>query len=217
MSLSNFSQELLILFTRFPQPGMAKTRLIPVLGEHGAADLQRRMAAFMFERAQKIRTTKDVAVEVHYCGGDEGEVRSWVPTAFQLKVQCKGDLGKRLHHATNTAFAEGRGKIVVIGSDCPSLTEEILEDAFQKLNHADVVIGPAHDGGYYLIGLRKSSDCLWKNISWGTEKVLRQTIGQAEAYGLSFLFLPPLADIDRPEDLTELVNSANCSALVSDG
>lgn len=217
MSLSNNSQELLILFTRFPQPGSAKTRLIPLLGEQGAARLQRRMTEYMFALAREIREKRDVEVQVHYSGGHDTEVRHWVPAEFRLRPQCKGDLGKRLQSATNTAFAEGWGKIVVIGADCPYLTAEIMAEAFHQLQHADVVIGPALDGGYYLIGLRQQANCLWENVSWGTETVLRETSAHAINSGLSLAYLTPLADIDRPEDLTDLLQSAAAFPQVTDG
>jgi rSAM/selenodomain-associated transferase 1 len=118
--------------------------------------------------------------------------------------QSKGSLGERLAHSFATSFTAGMKRVIIVGSDCPFLTLEILAYGFDLLQNNDRVIGPAHDGGYYLIGLSKPDQLLWAGIDWGTDKVLQQTIEIARNRGLKLALLPSLADIDRPEDLQNL-------------
>ncbi len=106
--------------------------------------------------------------------------------------------------AFNDSFgrgAETKTKTIIIGSDCPGIDAPLLQTAFAHLNEVDLVLGPALDGGYYLIGLRRFIPQLFKNINWGTSQVLQQTIDIAQTLGISSTHLAPLADVDRPEDL----------------
>lgn len=198
------TREILIVFTRFPQPGLTKTRLIPALGAERAADLQRIMAEYTFTQCCKLSHKRNLSIAVHYEGGDAQVLRSWIPSPMHCMPQSKGSLGERLAHSFASSFTAGMERIIIVGSDCPSLTPEILADGFDLLQNNELVIGPAHDGGYYLIGLSKPDHLLWADIDWGTDKVLQQTIEIAKNRGLSLALLPPLADIDRPEDLQNL-------------
>jgi len=200
-------QEILIVFTRFPQPGLTKTRLIPALGAKGAADLQRKMAEYTFSQCCELANKRKLSMTVHYEGGDERALLGWIPSSMLCRPQIKGSLGERLAHSFASSFSEGRARVIIVGSDCPFITPEILADGFDLLLDNDLVIGPAHDGGYYLIGLSKPEQLLWTDIDWGTEKVLQQTIEIARNRGLKLALLPSLADIDRPEDLQNLRDS----------
>lgn len=195
------SGERLIVFTRYPEPGRTKTRLIPVLGSDGAADLHRRMTEHTIARVKRLTTTRALAIEVRYQGGNQYSMERWLGHGISFRVQGNGDLGARLERAFRDAFQEGCKRVLVIGTDCPGLTIEILRSAMDALYASDLVLGPAGDGGYYLIGLRRPMSQLFRDVMWGTEHVLARTLEIADELGLSRALLIPLDDVDLPEDL----------------
>ncbi|MDD5759340.1 MAG: TIGR04282 family arsenosugar biosynthesis glycosyltransferase [Desulfobulbaceae bacterium] len=190
---------LLILFTRYPEPGNTKTRLIPALGADGAADLQRQLTEHAVLKVKEVCCTQpDLALEIHFQGGDAAAMTSWLG-AHNFRQQTAGTIGQRMERAFAHAFSSGRTAVVLIGTDCPGLNTDILHEAFDALHKNDLVIGPAVDGGYYLIGLKAPHPFLFDDISWGSASVLQQTL--AKANSLTVSLLPPLHDIDRPDDL----------------
>jgi rSAM/selenodomain-associated transferase 1 len=191
----------LIMVTRFPQSGLTKTRLIPVLGAAGAAQLQRCMTELLVERLQAICDRASLTFEVHFADGSFAQMRHWLGHDLRLKPQSAGNLGERLWGAFQQGFQESEQPILMVGSDCPGLDEGHITQAVTALHDHDLVLGPAEDGGYYLIGLQQPHPCLFENISWGHSCVLAETIAIASAQGLSVALLDPLGDIDRPEDL----------------
>ena len=199
---------MLLIFTRFPRAGKTKTRLIPALGKQGAAHLQRTMSEKTFAMARKLSGRRKNFLQVHYTGGSQLEMQQWLNGKIICIRQVDGSLGDRLIHAFRTAFAGRMSKVIAIGTDCPALTPEIVEKGFQNLADYDLVLGPALDGGYYLIGLKKEDPALFSQIPWGLYQVLDQTLKRAEKLGLSVYLLEPLADVDRPEDLCHIVTSA---------
>jgi hypothetical protein len=191
----------LILFTRYPRPGTTKTRLIPALGPQGAATLQRWMTEQALAQALACSRRCGVAVEIHFTGAKESAMRWWLgPHTFT--PQARGTVGARMAHSFATAFASGVKRVVIIGSDCPGMTKETLEAAFTALERHELVLGPAMDGGYYLIGLTRPQPHLFADIAWGEGSVLQQTLAKAQA--LTIHQLAPLHDIDRPQDLVHL-------------
>ena len=190
----------LFLFTRFPQPGQTKTRLIPALGASGAADLQRQMTEYLLRRLRGFCQGR-IALEVHFAGGTMAQMRHWLGDSAVLMPQGEGDLGDRLKLALCRGFAAGLQHIIVIGSDCPDVSEVQIARALALLDSHDVVLGPAVDGGYYLIGLNRLHAPLFENIPWSTARVLERTAAIARHSDLSVALLAPLSDIDRPEDL----------------
>ena len=190
----------LIVFTRYPEPGKTKTRLIPALGEVGAAKLQRQMTEYTLS----LVTISHLSTEVRFAGGDVQLMRDWLGSELIYQEQGEGELGVRMARSLSSAFQSGATQIVIIGTDCPSLNAEILTTAFHQLQQHDLVLGPAIDGGYYLIGLQRFIPELFVNIDWGTSQVLAQTVKIAQKLNLSIFYLPELADIDRPEDLATL-------------
>jgi uncharacterized protein len=192
--------ERLIIFTRYPEAGQTKTRLIPALGAAGAAQLHRQMTEWTIAQI-RAGDRRVRSVEVQFTGGDFQQMQDWLGTDLDYQRQSSGDLGARIIAAIQVAFAKGVERVVVIGTDCPELNAEILEQAFQALRQQDLVIGPATDGGYYLIGLSRLIPELFEGITWGTEVVFDQTIAIAQQLGLTVTRLTPLTDIDRPEDL----------------
>lgn len=192
-------RECSIVFSRYPEPGKTKTRLIPALGAEGAAELQRQMTEHTLAQTEKMRGNR--AVEIHFSGGDRQQMAAWLGGDRVYREQHPGDLGERLIAAFQSAFAAGRARVVAIGIDCPDLTAALLDEAFAALTTDDLVLGPAQDGGYYLIGLRRLVPELFQAINWGTEEVLEKTVAIARRLNLTLTHLPVLSDVDYPEDL----------------
>lgn len=195
--MTNASQETLIIFTRYPEPGQTKTRLIPALGTEGAANLQKKLTEYTLTEASKL----GVNLRVYFSGGNETLMQRWLGENYQYYRQREGDLGEKLIAALEESFTADVAKIVIIGIDCPDLDAAIIKQAFAELNHQDLVLGPAEDGGYYLIGLRSCLPELFQGIDWGTDVVLKQTISIAEKKGLNIHYLPMFNDLDTPEDI----------------
>jgi hypothetical protein len=198
--------ERLIVFTRFPEPGTTKTRLIPALGEKGAADLQRRMTEHIISTAAKVSNRPGLSIEVRYEGADPDLMQAWLGPQFTYSMQGSGDLGRRMARAFDEVFQTETEAAVIIGCDIPGITANIILQAFEGLQKNDLVLGPARDGGYYLVGKKRAiaadaNHLLFSGIKWGSEEVFTQTLQIAKRSGLSFILLEPLADVDRPEDL----------------
>ena len=202
--MSESCRKRLIIFTRYPEPGTTKTRMIPVLGSEGSADLQRLMTDYLVSKVKAF--TEQRAVEVRFEGGNEGLMREWLGSSFTYRHQGQGNIGRRMERALADGFQDGYTSIVIIGSDIPDISSAIIHQAFEELHKNNLVLGPAGDGGYYLIGMQKADEFqaypeLFKSISWGTNKVLSQTIAAANQLGMGYALLDTLKDVDRPEDL----------------
>ncbi|MEH2259380.1 TIGR04282 family arsenosugar biosynthesis glycosyltransferase [Nostoc sp.] len=202
LNLPASSKQHLIIFTRYPEPGRTKTRLIPVLGNVGAANLQREMTEHTIFQVKELQKAIDISVEVRFAGGDSQLMQDWLGLDLVYQSQGEGDLGLRMVRSLFDAFQSGAEKVIIIGTDCPGVNAQILATAFEKLHAFDLVLGPALDGGYYLIGLRQPIPQLFVNIEWGTAQVFQKTVDIAQKLNLSYVDLLPLADIDRPEDLS---------------
>ncbi len=190
----------LIIFTRYPEAGKTKTRMIPALGTKGAADLHRQMTEHTLTQVKQLQSNA-ISFEVRFAGGDVHLMQGWLGSDLIYHSQGDGDLGQRMARSLLSAFQSGAENAVIIGTDCPDVNADILAEAFAKLHHYNLVLGPAMDGGYYLVGLQYPIPELFIDIDWGTAKVLQQTVEIAENLNLSVVYLPYLADIDRPEDL----------------
>ena len=192
----------LIIFTRYPEPGITKTRMIPALGAVGAAKLQRQMTEYVLAQAQLLPSIDDIAIEIRFAGGDKQLMQAWLGNDIECIAQGEGDLGQKMANSLISAFQNQTKLVVIIGSDCPGLTPALITKAFQQLHlGSDLVLGSAIDGGYYLIGLSRFIPELFTEISWGSAQVFSQTVAVAQSLNLTTAYLPPLADVDRPEDL----------------
>lgn len=205
--MSEHLQQRLIIFTRYPEAGTTKTRLIPELGAAGAAELQRQMTEHIRSKVDNLRQLPRLTVEFRYEGGSEKQMAQWLGPGFSYGHQGRGDIGQRMGRALQDAFGQGYQTAVIIGSDIPDITTDIVQQAFGALQQHDLVLGPAADGGYYLIGVQRQTfkQCnqrLFNDIAWGTAGVLAQTLGMARQSGLSCKLLDTLRDVDRPEDLS---------------
>lgn len=191
----------MILFARFPVAGSVKTRLIPALGAEGAAALHRRLVLRTLRAARTLCQLQNVELEIRCAGDDAGPMQHWLGDGCLCRPQCAGDLGQRMAGAFADSFREGATATVLIGSDCPELTPQVLAAAFASLKNCPVVFGPATDGGYYLVGLTQPLPELFQGIAWGTEIVLAQSQRILEQTGICAGQLDRLDDLDRPEDL----------------
>jgi rSAM/selenodomain-associated transferase 2/rSAM/selenodomain-associated transferase 1 len=195
------SSERLILFTRYPEPGKTKTRLIPFLGPHGAADLQKQMTEHVLSRAGGFVGDRRIDMEVRYEGGNRGLMEEWLGGHISYRSQGRGDIGTRMAQAFSQAFNQGKKRVVIVGSDCPGINGATVRSAFDLLGQFDLVLGPANDGGYYLIGLRQEESKLFEDVPWGTVEVGARTLEIANQLGLRWVKVEPLDDVDRPEDI----------------
>lgn len=193
----------LILFTRYPAPGRTKTRLVPLLGESGAAALARRLTLRTLRTARSLQRGSHLEIEIRYDGGSERAMRHWLGHASFLREQGPGDLGQRMARAFGDSSREGSNRTIIIGSDCPDLHVGVLEQAFDRLTQHPVVVGPATDGGYYLIGLSKPVPELFAGPAWGSSSVLNQSLKILQRLHLTPHLLEPLDDLDRPEDVPQ--------------
>lgn len=223
----------LLIFSRYPTPGQAKSRLAAELGPVAAARWQRRLTAETVTTARRFRqawagdpTAKPPQLVLCHTGAGARRFRAWLGDDLVYREQGTGDLGCRLLRAIKragrrTLYQRLRGKpratrILVIGADAPHLTPEQLSAAGHALERHDLVIGPAVDGGYYLLGLNQPHPRLFHDIAWGTPQVYQQTLTAARHLGLTWATLPPLADIDRPADLATLQDDPRFSDLIDD-
>ena len=194
--------DILIIFIRYPQAGLVKTRLAKYIGADKAARLYR-----LFVEALLLRTddTNYQRIIFYTPADKKKEITRWLGSGLTLQLQKGNNLGERLAHAFEFAFKHGAGHVIAIGSDSPLLDKRTVRDAFVKLKRATCVLGPAFDGGYYLIGLSSFSGKIFKGIRWGTKNVLRQTIDRLKKSKISCRFLMASFDVDTRDDLLLLM------------
>jgi len=185
-----------VLFARAPRRGTVKTRLARSLGDDATLDAYRTLLTVT---CKALRELNHVELRVT---PDDGlhELDSWCAPGWTLAPQGTGSLGERLATTVVDHFQNGATSVVIIGSDCPEITAEDIRAAHQALAASDVVLGPASDGGYWLIGLRRPTVGVFDNIAWSTESVLQQTCARAAALNLTLTTLRTLDDIDTHED-----------------
>lgn len=184
----------LIIFTRNPQLGKVKTRLAASIGEEKALEIYRAL----LEHTQSITRNLDCDKFVFYDQNIENN-DIWLESVYDKKLQFGVDLGAKMQNAFNQLFELGYKNCIIIGSDIFDLKDFHIQDAFYKLQFSDVVIGPAEDGGYYLLGIKKEIPSIFKNKDWGYSTVLSETLIDLVNYKIDFLEV--LNDIDTIEDL----------------
>lgn len=191
-----------IVFLKAPIPGLVKTRLVPHFGARGATTLYRAMAMDLLDR---LASLTGVDVEIRFAPARQKPlVRDWLGSRWPLAPQRGRDLGARMVGAFGAAFRASCTRCVIVGSDVPELPARLVTSALEHLEREDVVLGPSHDGGYYLVGLREPHRELFTGMPWSTDQVLAETIRRARRKGLRVHLLRALADIDEPADVARL-------------
>jgi rSAM/selenodomain-associated transferase 1 len=188
------------IFVKFPFPGHVKTRLAKTLGKQFATGFYKLCAEHVFRETDNI--SRECQKYIFYADDHStSDVQRWVGQKFHCLPQVNGDMGSRLKQAFRTMFAQGAKKAIVLASDVPDLAASMVNDGLCKLADHDIVLGPTHDGGYYLIGLNRLHDRLFDNIAWSTDKVFSQTMRAIDDLGWHTCVLPQLIDINTESDL----------------
>lgn len=193
----NSTTDLLLIFTRNPELGKCKTRLAAKVGNKAALDIYE----FLLRHTVNITEKLLVQKQVHY-SEEIWENDIWENGSYEKKLQKGNDLGKRMENAFLDGFKDGFERIIIIGSDMYDLSKTDLEHAFNQLKKHDFVLGPAEDGGYYLLGMRKMKTELFETKNWGTSTVFENTLNDLieENYAL----LDARNDVDLYEDIAHL-------------
>ena len=196
----------LIIFAREPLPGRVKTRLARGVGSRAATDLYAAMLEDVLERAARLHDTR---VLVFWAMENDPLPQRPAYPRLEMRHQCSGDLGVRMATALETAFADGIRACCIIGSDSPDLPPEYISRAFQLLgeDQADVVFGPAEDGGYYLVGMKRLWQRIFEDLAWGENDVLEKSCQRARDLELRTALLPAWYDLDTLDDLRRLAET----------
>lgn len=189
------SKEALLIFYKNEQPGKVKTRLAATAGNEKAMAVYLQLVRHTSHMIQSL-----LCDQIVFYSDEIPKEAAWVDI-HQAWIQQGFDLGERMANAFRFSFANEYEKAVIIGTDCPELTTGIITDAFTALDKTDIVIGPAADGGYYLLGMKKQHPFLFQNIRWSTGEVLNKTIERCKENRLTYSMLPVLHDVDVESDL----------------
>ena len=190
------STNLLIIFTRNPELGKVKTRLAKEVGDQAALDIYK----FLLDHTVSVTKNLEVTLEVHY----SEEIRHndiWDEDTYIKKQQIEGGLGEKMEQAFLSGFRNGYKNIIIIGSDLYDLNQEDIELAFTALETFETILGPAEDGGYYLLGMNTFNPIIFKNKAWGTDTVLRDTL--IDLKDRQIQLLEERNDIDVYEDIQD--------------
>lgn len=188
-------KNILLIFIRNPVLGKVKTRLARTVGEEEALRIYQILLKKTRAAAQECQVERWLFYSDNVDSQDQ-----WPADIFQKYLQHNGDLGERMQAAFQQAFDIGAEKVVIIGSDCPELSGQGLQQAFDQLDRADFVIGPVPDGGYYLLGMKTLEPAVFHGIEWSTETVRETTIKKINGVGKSVALLPMLSDVDTEAD-----------------
>lgn len=197
----------LIVFAKLPEPGKVKTRLAQDLGEQRAAEIYSDIARDIISRVSESSTYETL---IYFDPPDKkNEITLWLKECTYIESerlipQEGGSLGERILSAFESIFSSGAKSAVIIGTDCTDVNANMIEESFQELREYDAVLGPAQDGGYYLLGLNSLIPELFQEIGWSTEYVLEQTISRLNKLGLNYKLRETLRDIDNLNDLNSV-------------
>ncbi len=184
--------------TKFPEAGKVKTRLSGVLGKEGSCSLHAAMVQHL--RVNTLASLKDIDVQFHVAGGDHTSVNEWLGEQAWV-VQAEGDLGHKMKAAIQSCFDQGAAKVLILGTDVPTLSTQHILDMEKALDSCDVAFNPAFDGGYVMAGMCGLYPEMFQGFEWSTEHVLTHSVTQLEAVGKKVSLLESLPDVDTEEDL----------------
>ncbi len=190
------NKTLLLIFVKNPEAGKVKTRLAATIGHRRALSVYKQLLQRTYNVVSPLKIDKMVCYAPEIQKDD-----LWDEQIFLKAQQVSGDLGAKMQAAFYQGFAAGYQSICIIGSDCYQLSTEIIEDAFDKLQQHDVVIGPSTDGGYYLLGMNRLHESFFQHKQWSTASVFADTLADINQAGLTYALLPVLTDIDTEENL----------------
>lgn len=206
------------VFTKYPHPGQVKTRLAAVIGGEKACLLHTKMAYHVLNQAISLQKEQIADCLIFFHGENEKLMLKWFQNGLDPQFiheplrffeQQGDDLGMRMFNAFKQMSAMKYKKMLLMGTDCPEITAEILKNAISALSTKDVIFGPAQDGGYYLIGMKTPYSTLFQGIPWSREDTLYQSLLRCRRHGISYALLSTLHDIDRPEDILHLAGTWN--------
>ena len=204
--------EKLIVFVKAPRPGQVKTRLAETLGAEAACAAYRRLVETQLQQLSSLPE-----VELRFAPDDAvAEIQPWLRPSWRARPQGDGDLGRRLRSAFAEAFAAGNKAVVIVGSDCPEVTAADVGEAWRELRTFELVVGPATDGGYWLIGLRQPHPALFEGIGWSSELVLAETLARARARGQRIQLLRLLTDVDAAKEWGDFLAAQRVSRPAKD-
>lgn len=195
----------LIIFARYPEPGKVKTRLAATIGNEQAAALYKEWAEKIFFESKQAKNVSHRYL-FYADPGDYKKVYAWSDDGFLLQAQNGTELGDRIKAAFRKTFDDKMHKAIIIGTDAPDLTGDMIDNAIRRLDTHDIVIGPADDGGYYLLGMNRYYPDVFEDIPWSTGEVFDATVRKIKRNGLRHYELPVLSDIDTIEDLNRWNN-----------
>ncbi|MFC1892751.1 TIGR04282 family arsenosugar biosynthesis glycosyltransferase [Chloroflexota bacterium] len=203
----------LVIFARYPEKGRVKTRLAKTLGAEKATEFYRLCAEHLFRETEKL--PPEIERYLYYDGVEnEKELREWAGGSLAYCAQVAGGLGQRLENAFSAQFSWGAERVVAVSSDVPDISSSIISEAFRLLEGHEMVIGPCHDGGYYLIGMNRMHREIFKGIPWSTGRVYAQTLAKINQLAISLRRLPRLRDIDTGDDFQQWAETAIASGSV---
>ena len=188
----------LVVMTKFPEAGKVKTRLSGVLGKQGACRLHAAMVQHL--RTQTLSSLEEIEVQFYVAGGDQTSVSDWLGEQAWVP-QVEGDLGIKMKTAIQSCFDQGAPKVLILGTDIPSLSSQHILRMEDALDHCDVAFNPALDGGYVMAGMCGLYPEMFEGFEWSTEQVLTHSVKQLEAAGKRVSLLESLPDVDTEEDL----------------
>jgi len=201
----------IIIFVRNPVLGKVKTRLAKQLGDGVALSVYKKL----LNHTHSVLSDASADRFVFYADYiNENDL--WENNLYHKHLQSGDDLGERMKNAFQLLFKKNYNKVVIIGSDCFELSKEIIEEALTQLETSQIVIGPAADGGYYLLGMNAFYPAAFNNKQWSTETVFEDTIKDITLAGCSYYSLPKLRDVDTADDLKkfpELLSLSSCTNL----
>jgi uncharacterized protein len=189
----------LIIFVKNPEIGRVKTRLAKTIGDEQALSIYQKLLLYTKEITKGLNADKSVYYSEHIENND-----LWDNMLFSKHLQRGDDLGERMQNAFADAFAQGKERVIIIGSDCLELETYMIKEAFAVLENNDVVLGPAKDGGYYMIGMTAFLPTLFEDKNWSTDDLLMDTILDLKKMNAKYYLLKTLNDIDTIEDLKAL-------------
>ncbi len=188
----------IIIFTKNPELGSCKTRLAATIGDKAALSIYEQLLDYTISFCKRLSFPKKV-----YYSSAISKFDRWSSPGFYKDKQVDGDLGERMKAAFKKEFEDGATSVVIIGTDCAQINESDIQEAFRLLSQNEVVIGPADDGGYYLLGMNYLIPELFENKSWSTEYLMSETLTTLDANQIEYKLMDTKSDIDIEEDLSK--------------